>query len=347
MDMDRNKIIVPMLGILTVIAVGMVLKVAQSVVLPLVIAWLLSYILGPIVNFLNRRRVPTSLSTALMLTLLLWICYISGLFLKARVDAFVKAYPEKYQAKLAFIISDISSRWKFEVDPFGGLDWGEQIRNSLVVVSQPLISFLSALLLVFIFLIFLLLGKPYFRYKLRKAFDDEKAGHVDHILSVIAHQISRYLNVQFFVSFATGLLVWLALTILKVDFAVTWGALAFFLNFIPTIGSIMASIPPVLLALIQYYPSFWPAVVTAAVVTTIQMVIGNGVAPKLMGDRLNLSPVVVLLSLAFWGWLWGIPGAILSVPIASTIKIVCENIEPLKPISIMMGSGKRYQREYE
>jgi predicted PurR-regulated permease PerM len=78
----------------------------------------------------------------------------------------------------------------------------------------------------------------------------------------------------------------------------------------------------------------------------IQLSMGNAIAPKLMGDQLNLSPVVVLLSLMFWGWLWGIVGALISIPIAAAIKIVCENIETLHPISVMMGSGKTYQREY-
>jgi predicted PurR-regulated permease PerM len=132
-----------------------------------------------------------------------------------------------------------------------------------------------------------------------------------------------------------------------VDFAVTWGALAFFLNFIPTVGSIVASIPPVLLALVQFYPSLWPAIITLLAVTTIQMGMGNALAPKVMGDQLNLSPVVVLLSLLFWGWLWGIVGALISIPIAAAIKIVCENIKTLHPISVMMGSGKTYRREFQ
>jgi predicted PurR-regulated permease PerM len=118
------------------------------------------------------------------------------------------------------------------------------------------------------------------------------------------------------ISFTTGVLVWLALEFIGVDFAVTWGALAFFLNFIPTVGSILASIPPVLLALVQFYPSFWPAVITLLSVTTIQMGMGNALAPKIL-------------------------------PIAAAIKIVCENIETLHPISVMMGSGKAFRREFK
>jgi AI-2 transport protein TqsA len=344
-EIDRGKIMVPFLAILTLIAVGMVLKVAQSVILPLMIAWLLSYIVGPIISFTAARRVPTPLSTILVLTLLLFVCYLGGIFFFGRVTVFVGEYP-RYQDKLATIIQDVSSRWQHGFNPFGGIDWPKQIGSWVGALAGNVLSFISKLIMVIIFLVFLLLGKPFFKYKLRKALPPDKAGTVDHIVSGIASQISRYLYIQFLLSFVTGCLVWLALTLLKVDFAVSWGALAFFLNFIPTLGSIMASIPPILLALVQYYPQVWPAVTTALVLTTIQMVIGNGVAPKVMGDKLNLSPVVVLLSLIFWGWLWGITGAILSVPIAAAIKIVCENVEPLRPISVMMGSGKTYSHEF-
>ncbi len=145
----------------------------------------------------------------------------------------------------------------------------------------------------------------------------------------------------------TGFLVWFALEYLQVDFAVTWGVLAFILNFIPTVGSIVASIPPVLVALVQFYPSYMPAVITALVLLPIQVTIGNFITPKVMGARLNLSPVGVLISLLFWSLIWGVVGALISTIIAAIIKIICENIPSLNFISVMMGSGKVYQKEFE
>ena len=153
--------------------------------------------------------------------------------------------------------------------------------------------------------------------------------------------MSRYLLLQFVISLATGLCVWVALWIIGVEFALTWGALAFVLNFIPTIGSIIASIPPVLIALVQYAPdSYWPAVATALVLLAIQMAIGNFIAPRVMGEHLNLSPVAVLVSLLFWSWLWGPAGALLSVPVTAAVKIVCDNIGPLAPVGVLLGSGR-------
>jgi len=170
---------------------------------------------------------------------------------------------------------------------------------------------------------------------------------VKRILGTVSFQIGRYLSALALISAVTGFFVWFALEYIRVDFAVTWGVLAFVLNFIPTVGSIVASIPPILVALVQFYPSYMPAVITSLALLTIQVTIGNFITPKVMGDRLNLSPVVVLISLLFWSLIWGVVGALISTIIAAIIKIICENVPYLNFISVMMGSGKAYQKEFE
>jgi AI-2 transport protein TqsA len=344
--METNRLRDTFLAILTLAAVGFVLKAAQAVVLPLVIAWLLSYILAPIIDAMARKKVPTILSVSFVLVILLGIFYLGGAFLYARISAFHDAFP-KYQERLTEIALAFANQLNPGYDPFAGINWGENVRGLMVSFSGTLFGFVSKLVMVMIFLFFLLLGHPDFKFKIRKAFSSVNAIQVSMILNSISSQIQRYLTVQVLISFVTGVLVWFSLTLIGVDFAVTWGAVAFFLNFIPTVGSILASIPPVLVALVQFYPTLSPAVFTLICVVSIQMVIGNGIAPKVFGDSLNLSPVVVLLSLLFWGWLWGPVGALLSIPIAASIKIVCENIEPLYPISIIMGSGKGYRKEFD
>ncbi|MGD9306063.1 MAG: AI-2E family transporter [Desulfobacterales bacterium] len=345
MQFDRSKITFVFQGILVLVAVGAVLKFAGPVVLPLIIAWLLSYLIGPAVNFMTQRKIPTTLAVFVILIVLLGLFYLCGTFLYSRFSAFVAAYP-RYHSRMTELITMVTTQWNLDFDPFAGINWGHNIGRILVTFSQSIFGFVSKLVLVIIFLFFILLGKPYFRYKILKSFSAQDADQISNIAFSITAQIRRYLGLQFIISSVTGILVWFALTIIGVDFAVTWGALAFFLNFIPTVGSIVASIPPILLALVQFYPSFWPGIITLFALLTIQLGMGNGIAPKVLGDQLNLSPVVVLLSLLFFGWLWGIVGALLSVPIAAAIKIVCENIETLNPISVMMGSGKPYWREY-
>jgi predicted PurR-regulated permease PerM len=344
-DVDRNKITLIFLGILVVVAVGVVLKYAASVILPLIIAWLLSYLIGPAVNYMTQRKVPTTLAVVIILIILLGILYLSGTFLYARISAFATAYPWYYE-RMRQIIETVTSQLNLGFDPLAGINWGQSVGRFLMSLSGSVFTFVSELVLVVVFLFFILLGKPFFKYKILKSFSQEKANQLSEITFSITAQIRRYLSLQFLISFVTGVLVWLTLELVGVDFAITWGAVAFFLNFIPTVGSIVSSIPPILLALVQFYPSFWPGIITLIALLTIQLSIGNGIAPKVLGDQLNLSPVVILLSLLFWGWLWGGVGALLSVPVTAALKIVCENIESLHPISVMMGSGKIYRREF-
>lgn len=344
-QIDKDKISFIFLGILVLIAIGIVLKFAGPVVVPLVIAWLLSFVIGPFVKFMARHKIPTSLAAFIIILILLGIFYLSGMFLYSRVLAFAEAYPS-YHTRMTELITVLSNRYDLPFDPLDGINWGQNIGRFLVQLSGSIFAFASKLVLVVIFLFFILLGKPFFKYKILKSFSTARSEQIADITFSITAQIRRYLSLQFLISSVTGLLVWFALMMIGVDFAVTWGALTFFLNFIPTVGSIVASIPPILLALVQFYPSILPGVITLVCILSIQLIIGNGIAPKVLGDQLNLSPVVVLLTLLFWGWLWGVVGALMSVPIAAAIKIACENIETLHPVAVMMGSGKAYQREF-
>ncbi|MEN7973683.1 MAG: AI-2E family transporter [Verrucomicrobiota bacterium] len=346
--MKRSNLMVGLLSVLVVFAVGAAFKAAYTVVIPLMIAWLLSYICGPVVNYLVHKKVPLGLAVLAVLVLVLFICYFFGIFLYGRVRDVLAESP-KYVAQLNSIYDDATSGLNLPEDYLSSINWTEKLGPKLAELSGSLAvfmgNFFGKLLLVLIFLVFMLLGKPYFKYKVAAAFPADRAGQFTSITSSISKQIGQYLVVKVAISGTTGVLVWLTLTLLKVEFALTWGALAFFLNFIPSIGSILASIPPILLAIVQFYPSIWTPVLTAVVLLLIQMAMGNVIEPKIMGDSLNLSPVVILLSLVFFGWMWGIIGALLSVPFAATIKIVCENIEALKPISILMGSGKSFMKE--
>ncbi len=333
------------LGLLAVIAVGAVLKIAQAVVIPLLIAWLLSYLLAPVVNFIVRRlRLPAVLAVAFVVLLLLLAAWGAGIVIQQRLLGFAKAFPE-YQDRLAALFAHYGRLLDIPGFAFKEADWTAQIGPLVLKTSRFFITFISNAVLVLIFLVFMLLAKPYANDKLRAAFSPERAAAIIDITNTIGRQIGAYLGALFVISFVTGLCVWGALAWLGVEFAFTWGLLAFVLNFIPTIGSIVASIPPVLMALAQHAPELWPAVATALALFVIQQTLGNFIAPKVYGDRLNLSPVVILLFLVFWGWLWGITGALLAVPIAAAIQIALAQIPALAPLAVLMGSGKRYAKK--
>ncbi len=340
------RVIIGLVGIISIVAIGTVLQFAQGVFIPLIIAWLLSYLFGPIVRFLTRLKIPLFLTVVVVLALFFGIGVLAVLFVNARVLTFASALPD-YYSKLVEIGKSLTVNFDIPPDVWASIRSSQTVKDFLLELSGSFLTILSKLVMVIVFLIFLLLGAPYFEYKIRKAFSPCHAEKVKKIMDTISFQIGRYLSALAFISAVTGLLVWFFLAYLKIDFAVTWGVLAFILNFIPTVGSIVASIPPVLVALVQFYPSYMTAVITAFVLLTIQMTIGNLITPKVMGDRLNLSPVVVLISLLFWSLIWGVVGALISTIIAAIIKIVCESIPSLNFISVMMGSGKVYQKEFE
>ena len=332
------------LGILALIAVGAVLKAAQGVVIPLLIAWLLSYLLAPAVTFLVRRlRFPAPLAVAGVVLLLLLASWGAGLVIHQRLLAFAKAFPA-YQDKITALYAHYGSELNVPTPVLKDLDLTAQIGPLVLRTSRFFIAFINNAILVMIFLVFMLLAKPFANDKLRAALPD-RADTLIAITNTISRQIGAYLGALFVISLVTGLVVWGVLAWIGVEFAFTWGLLAFVLNFVPTLGSIVASIPPVLMALAQFAPSFWPAVGVAAALFVIQQTLGNFIAPKVYGDRLNLSPVVILLFLVFWGWLWGITGALLAVPLAAAIQIALAHIPALAPLAVLMGSGKRYAKK--
>ena len=153
----------------------------------------------------------------------------------------------------------------------------------------------------------------------------------------IADSVRGYLAIKTLTSLSTGILVSLMLAVLGVDFAILWGLLAFLLNYVPNIGSILAAVPAVLLALLLGgLPS---ALLVTAGYVLINVIIGNVVEPRLMGEGLGLSTLVVFLSLVLWGWLLGPVGMLLSIPLTTTLKIVLEGREATRPLALLLGSS--------
>lgn len=346
----RWSVTTMLLGIIAAVLAGAALRQAQTVLVPLILAWMIAQLLSPMVKFFARGRVPTGLATILALLVLLVIFYWIAIFVSLSAASFINkvpAYSENAATTVSNAIREISERYEF----LSNEAVARQIRNEVTgflkflmgmagSLAGALTSWLAKLIMIFVMATFMLIAQPYTERKISNAFPADIAGRLTKILGSISRQISHYLAVQFFLSAATGLLVWLSCRIVGVEAAITWGALAFFLNFIPTVGSIVAGIPPVILAILQF-PTIWPAVWLAIAILAINQVIGNAISPKVMGDQMNLSPATVLLSLLFWGWLWGIAGAFLSVIITCSVKIICENIDALRPFSVMMESGKR------
>jgi predicted PurR-regulated permease PerM len=192
------------------------------------------------------------------------------------------------------------------------------------------------LVLVVALLCLLLAELHQFRAKLHHAFQAETSQRVLRILETLMDRFRRYFVARTLVSAINGVCAGLLAWLVGLDFAFVWGLLAFVLNYVPTLGSILAVAPPVLQSLVQ---ADGPGLIllTATTQGLLQIVLGNFLDPKIEGRMLSISPLAVLVSIVFWGWVWGIPGALLGVPMTVSLVIVCQQSERLRPIGVLLG----------
>lgn len=310
------------------------LKAAAEVLRPFILAIFLSVISLPLLVWLRNRGLPKGLAVAV--TLLAVIAVVSGLVavVGGSLNSFVEEVP-KYQARLGEMIAagqlQLQKLGLERIELVDVLDPGE-----LVDVARSTVAGVAGVVskgfLVLLTLIFILLEATGFYDKLRLAFgvDLDTRG-----LSRALKEIQSYLAIKTAISLLTGLLIWAWVSLVGVDFPVLWGLLAFLLNYIPNLGSIIAAIPVVLLAVIQQGPG--AGLLTALGFLLVNFLLGNLAEPNLMGRRLGLSALVVFISLVFWGWVWGPIGMLLSVPLTMVLKILLENIEDFRWLAVLLG----------
>ena len=209
----------------------------------------------------------------------------------------------------------------------------ETVRRLTASLLAGLGSMLFEIVLVLLTVTFILLEASSFPAKLRAILGDPKKDF--HLFMRFVYDINRYMAIKTVISMTAGVLIWIWLSILGVDFPILWGFLAFLLHYVPNIGALISSVPAVLLALIQL--GIGPAALAAAGYLSVNFILGNVVEPMLMGRRLGLSTLVVFLSLIFWGGLLGLIGVVLCIPLTMTLKFVCENNKSTQWIAVLLG----------
>jgi len=323
------------------------LKAAQSLVIPFLLALFLAIICFPVVAWLTSRKVPVGLAVVAVVVVLLAAFSGFGAIIGGSVNDFA-AFAAQNQPRFDGLVKSASTWFEArDIDP-ASLDLLNMLQpgkliNMLGGVLKNLAGVLSNFFLILLTMIFMLFEAASLPIKVRAAvapgkFDIENMRH-----AVV--QVQRYLGLKTVTSLTTGLLVGLWTAILGLEFAVVWGLLAFLFNYIPSIGSIVAAIPAILLALIQGGLGYALMVAVGYVVTNVG--IGNFVEPWLMGRTLGLSTLVVFLSLVFWGWMWGGIGMLLSVPLTMIIKILFENTDDLRWIAIMLDNRRGVEKRLE
>jgi predicted PurR-regulated permease PerM len=329
-----------------VVFIGGVLKVTASVILPFTVALLLAFALYPFVKALDKLHFPRLLSIFLIVLLIIAGLYGLGVILFESGKMIVSLYP-KYEKRFNDVYKEIARI--FELSYNEDLTFFENLWSQLGIrtwvrtftfsFSNFFITFLKNAFLVVLFVMFMLVEASNFKEKLAIAFEN-RSDRITRMSHDLMNQITRYLTAKFLISLATGVVVGLAISMVGLEFAVFWGVVQFILNFIPTLGSIAAGVGISLFALIQFWPNPVPVVLVVIIVLAANMIIGNILDPKIIGENVGISPLIVMLSLLVWGWIWGFTGMVVAVPMMVIIKIVCENVPILEPVSIFIGSRK-------
>lgn len=330
------------LAIVATFTVFYVLWAAKPVLVPLAIAVLIWYMINALAN-LYARVIFKKSANWITLTLALVTIAIGAVVVVDIVQnniADVKQAAPGYKADL--------DQWLVRVYDLLGIKNLPTLSQFMASVNiGPIVAnfagaltgILGDLALIMVYIGFLLFEQKTFATKLEKMFPDtSKRKQIQEVIDNIQLQIQTYIRIKTLVSVFTGIVAYVVLTLVGVDFASFWAFAIFLLNYIPIIGSAVATIFPALLTLIQF-DTFTPFLVVGIGLTSTQFLIGNVIEPKLMGSSLNLSPLVVVLSLVLWGSLWGIPGMFLCVPIMVIFLIILSHFEVTRPLAVMLSES--------
>lgn len=317
------------------------LKAASDIILPILFAAFLAILGVPLVRLLHvRLKFPSALAIfVVVLFFALGLVAITGIVVETVRSFTVNA--DRYQDEFIGLVGDT-----IRLADQAGIRLDESLALKILqpelmmgVISQTLnalIGVLSRLMIVLVTMTFILLEAAELELKFKAAFGTE-ARPAGPFTDATA-QVQRYLVIKSIASAVTGLLITAGCTVIGLDFPVVWGLIAFLFNYVPSIGSIVAAIPAILLAVVQLSPAWGLAVM--ALYLAVNITIGNFLEPRFMGRQLGLSPLVVFLSLLFWGWVWGPVGMLFCVPMTVIAKLFLESQEDTRWIAVFLGSPR-------
>jgi AI-2 transport protein TqsA len=329
-------------SIVAAVAIGF-LYYGRALLIPLAIAILVWHLINALAGFYQHlapgaHRLPG------------WLCYAAALLtifaaLALMVDlirenvAQVSQAAPAYEDNLRDLLNAMYDRVGLKTAPTLG-QIVEQVSVGSVVgaVAAALGAVAGSAGIVIVYVVFLLLEQSMFERKLHALLPDPgRAERLHRLLARIARQIQSYLWVKTLSSLLAGTVSFAIMWTVGVDFAAFWALVIFLLNFIPIIGALLGVTFPSLLALVQF-EALGPFLATSLSLTAAQFVVSNFIEPRLMGRKLHLSPLVIILSLAFWGGLWGVVGMILCIPIMVIVMIICAHFAPTRPVAIVLSS---------
>lgn len=336
-----------LLVILLVLLIGVVLRPLKDVMVPIIIAIFLSFLLKPLVIFLKHKKIHGYLAVTITLLALLIVLQLLGMLIYSSALSFIREFPNyerKFEDLYFSLIKQFSLSHQNIKEYYLTDEWtGGSFNHLINYLFGSVLNFFSTFFLILVILAFLLFGEGNLTRKAAVAFRGRM--NYELMLKRINYQVFSYLLTKTVISFLTGLAAGIILAIYGVDFPIMWGFLTFLLHFIPNLGSIVATVLPCLQSTVQFGDMSRPLWILMTL-TFLQMVMGNILDPMFTGQNMNMSPVTVLISLIFWGWMWGVQGMFIAVPLTAIIMIVCENIPSLRFVAILM-SNKEDELHFE
>ena len=338
---NEQRVTLGGLAFLVIILAGV--KIATPIIVPFLLSLFLVIITKPFYDALHAKGMPTWLVFTIILGVILLFNLLLVLIITGSVNS-ISNNMDFYNEKLQLYGNQIS-----ELSKKLGIKNDESLKNLLNpkkimgFVSGTLSSFsdiLSNIILILLTVVFIFIETKILPGKIKAIIRNKENMHY---FNVINHQINQYMMIHTYVSLATGIIIGGLLAAIHLELAVLWGLLAFLLNYIPNIGSLIAAIPPIILALVQF--GVGGALGVTAIFLGVNFIIGNYIEPKLLGRGLGLSVLVVFLSLIFWGWLLGPVGMFLSIPITLVFKIILGVSPNTRWIAILLGDGNEETKE--
>jgi AI-2 transport protein TqsA len=320
---------------LVVIVAG--LQAAASIFVPFVLAVFLSIIAAPLLFWLTRARIPSGLAVTIVVTAMVGVLTVAGSFMATSANRFFRALPgyeNRLQQGIQMLLERLSERG-IEVSGEVVLRYLDpnQAMSLVATILSSVGNLLTNTFLILFMVIFILLEASSFPDKLRGAFRRPEIpleGFKEFTL-----KLNRYVAIKTLSSLATGVLVWGWTSICGVEFSFLWGVLAFLLNYIPSIGSIFAAVPALIVTLLS--SGLAAALLVAIGYLVINTALGSFLEPRFLGRGLGLSPLIVFLSLVFWAWVLGPIGMLLAVPLTMTLKIALQSHDKTRWAAVLLG----------
>jgi predicted PurR-regulated permease PerM len=333
MDKD-NRALTIAAWIVAAAVIGFVFKSAKSVLFPLFLALFIYFILAPLQDLLMKIKISRTISLILIVLFAFIALYLMAILFYNSGKSFASDLPD-YGTTLKNMVDKLKNSIELpgggKFDPLAWVDNLDVAKIGTFLLNSlgTFVSILSTIFLALIFLIFMLAGRGKLDEKIRRFSEAHHSARIIKMVENVDHQVQKYLALKTVVSFVSGLIALVIFLSFGLRYAILWAFITFLLNYIPNIGSFIAKIIPFGFALLQF-DRFWSAAWMLIILLAADAVMGMIVEPRVMGKGLGLSPLAILIALFLWGWLWGIPGMILAVPIMVVMKIVAANSPSLR-----------------